>query len=110
MQSNSPENKRKLTLTSVNQLLAIIKANPEIASAIPRMSSLLSVPPSTTPKKSCNCGSKMNIVTPDANKQTAESILSNLTQGDFLTIKNILGYDQLCYYKRENNKLEMVCL
>lgn len=101
---------KKLVLTSVNQLIAIIRSNPGLVQSIPRFANMQNAEPSTAPKKSCNCGAKQNITTPDVNKQMAENILSSLTTDEFLKIKSILGYDQLCYYKRENTKLEMVCL
>lgn len=104
--------KKRLILTSVNQLLYIIKSNPTIADVIPGFKGLASAEPSTTPKKSCNCGSKQNFTTPDVNKQVAENVLSSLGNEDFLKIKNVLNLDSLCYYKRniELNRLEMICI
>jgi len=67
--------------------------------------------PSTSPKKSCNCGSAQNFTTPDANKQVTENIMSSLGQSDFQTIKQVLGLTELCYYQRNQtlNKLELIC-
>jgi hypothetical protein len=101
---------KRLVLTSVNQLLSMVKSNPLIAEAVPRLSQLASAEYSETPKKSCNCGAKTNIVTTDANKQTAENILSSMGDADFLRIKDVLGLNQLCYYKRQDNRLDMICL
>jgi hypothetical protein len=106
------EKSKRLVLTSVNQLISLARTNPRITEAIPRLNKLSTAEPSTAPKKSCNCGSKQNITTPDANKQLAENILSSLTDQDFIALKNALNLLQLCYYKRvqTTGKLEMVCL
>jgi len=105
-----PPNQKKLILTSVNQFLILLKQNPELATSLPKFASLLDAPMSSTPKKSCNCGAKQNITTPDANKQTAENILSSLTDEEFKKIKSVLNLDELCYYKREDNRLALVCV
>ncbi len=98
--------------TSVNQLITLLKDNPDIARQMPRFAPLAKAELSSSPKKGCNCGAKQNIVTPDVNKQIAEGILSSLTNEDFVQIKNILELSELCYYKRdkENNKLELICV
>lgn len=101
---------KKLILTSVNQLIYLTQTQPEIKNAVPKLAQISQMVPSIAPKKSCNCGSKTNFTTPDANKQVAENVLSSLTSEDFQQIKNVLNLDSLCYYKRENNKLEMVCV
>jgi len=103
---------KRLVMTSVNQLISLAQNNPQLSAAIPRFSQLQQASPSEAPKKSCNCGSKQNFTTPDANKQLAENILSSLTQEDFTKIKNVLNLEQLCYYNRDTatNKLELTCL
>jgi hypothetical protein len=90
----------------------LARNNPILASRIPKLSQIPQMTPSTSPKKSCNCGGKQNITTPDANKQATENILSSLDAADFQNIKNVLALDELCYYRRnvEQNKLEMVCI
>lgn len=104
--------KKRLLLTSVNQLIMLAKNNTVLASKIPRLAPVQNMSMSTSPQKSCNCGSKFNFTTPDANKQQAENILSSLSSEDFNAIKSVLNLDELCYYKRntEKNTLEMVCL
>jgi hypothetical protein len=104
---------KRLVLTSVNQLITLVKNNEKLAQNFPRLGGLISAPLSTAPKKSCNCGGKQNFTTPDVNKQVAESALSSLTSSDFNTIKNVLDLNELCYYKREggpNGKLSLVCV
>jgi hypothetical protein len=103
---------KKLILTSVNQLIELVKNNSTLASAVPALSPIAGLGLSTTPKKSCNCGARKQIVTPDTNKQIAEQILSSLNTEDFTKIKNVLNLDSLCYYKRntEQNKLELICI
>jgi hypothetical protein len=103
---------KKLILTSVNQLITLAKNNPALSGAVPRLAQINQMELSTTPKKSCNCGGKKNFVTPDANKQVAENILSSLDSTDFNKIKNVLELTSLCYYKRNpsTNALELVCV
>lgn len=109
---NQTTKNKRLVFTSVNQLITLVKTNPLLAEQMPRFLPLAKADLSTTPKKGCNCGSKMNIVVNDANKQVAESILSSLNQSEFVQIKSILGLSELCYYKRnsESNKLELICV
>jgi len=109
MQQNRP---RRLVLTSVNQVITLVRGNPKLAELMPKLSALDNMELSTAPKKSCNCGGKQNFTTPDVNKQTTENILSSMGAADFLQIKNILELTELCYYKRntELNKLEMICV
>lgn len=103
---------KKLVLSSVNQVITLVKNNPSLSTQILKFAPLGNLPLSTTPQKSCNCGGKQNIVTPDTNKQVAEQILSSLTNDDFVQIKNILDLEQLCYYRRDTvkNNLELVCV
>jgi hypothetical protein len=103
---------KRLVLASVNQVLMLVKTNPKIVDNIPRFAPLLNAQASTAPKKSCNCGGRQNITTPDVNKQIAENILSSLSTDEFVKIKTVLGLSELCYYKRntESNKLELVCV
>jgi hypothetical protein len=103
---------KRLVLTSVNQVIALTKNNPILAEKLPKLAKLLEMPPSTTPKKSCNCGGKQNITTPDVNKQVTESILSSLNDTDFIAIKNVLALNELCYYKRssETGSLNLICV
>lgn len=103
---------KRLVLTSVNQVIMLVRQHPQIAERMPRLAGLTDMTLSEAPKKSCNCGSKVNITTPDANKQVTENILSSLTDADFLQIKSILSLTQLCYYKRniERDKLELACV
>lgn len=106
-----PNMKKRLLLTSVNQLIMLAKNNPAISARVPSLTPVQSMNMSATPQKSCNCGGKVNFTTPDVNKQHAENILSTLTQDDFNAIKSVLNLEELCYYKRkQNNTLEMVCL
>ena len=110
--SSTPPVVRRMVLTSVNQVLVLIGRHPELAASMPRFASLVNTPLSTAPKKSCNCGGKQNITTPDVNKQLTENLLSSLTKQDFLQMKSILGLDELCYYNRNTaqNKLELICV
>jgi hypothetical protein len=103
---------KKLTLTSVNQLIELVKNNSNLATEIPALAPIAGLQLSTTPQKTCNCAANKKIVTPDANKQLAEQILSSLTESDFSKIKNVLNLYVLCYYKRntEQNKLELICV
>lgn len=101
---------KRLVLTSVNQVISLVKNNPKIAEALPKLATLNTMAPSTAPKKSCNCGSKQNFTTPDVNKQVAEGILSSLTLEDFQAIKSVLELNELCYYKRDEGKLNLVCI
>ena len=107
-----PSNRRKLILTSVNQLITLAKANPAITAAVPRLAQITEMELSTAPKKSCNCGAKRNITTPDGNKQVVENLLSSLDSNDFNHIKTVLGLHDLCYYKRNttSNSLELICI
>lgn len=102
---------KRLVLTSVNQVITLVKNNPIIADKLPKFKQIAEMSLSTTPKKTCNC-SKKNIVTPDVNKQVAEQILSSLNDEDFKNIKQALNLDQLCYYRRntETNKLDLICV
>ena len=108
----APAVSRRIVLTSVNQVLILVQRNPILAEQMPRFSGLLKTDLSTAPKKSCNCGGKQNITTPDANKQLTENLLSSLTKEEFLNMKSILGLDELCYYNRNTaqNKLELICV
>jgi hypothetical protein len=103
---------KRLVLTSVNQVITLAKGNPQLVEQMPKLEGLTTLPLSSAPKKSCNCGGKINFTTEDEGKQTTESILSSLVSSDFLQIKNILGLDELCYYNRspELNSLEMICV
>lgn len=101
---------QRLVLTSVNQIIKIVQNNPALVSKFPNFANISSMEASTTPKKGCNCGGRVNIVTPDKNKQVAENILSALTNEDFLTIKNVLGLRELCYYKRIDTQLDLICV
>jgi hypothetical protein len=106
-----PPKTKRLVLTSVNQVIALVQSNPQLVQQMPRFSKLSTMAPSTSPKKSCNCGAKKNITTPDVNKQATENILSSLSPADFLQIKSILALNELCYYNRNSdNKLEMICV
>jgi hypothetical protein len=110
--STTPSPVKRIVLTSVNQVLVLVNRNPSLAEQMPRFAGLVNTPLSTTPKKSCNCGSKQNITTPDVNKQVTENLLSSLSKEDFLQMKSILGLDELCYYTRNTvqNKLELICV
>jgi hypothetical protein len=103
---------KRLVLTSVNQLITLVRGNPQLAQEIPKFGTFTQMGLSVTPKKSCNCGGAANFTTPDAGKQTAESVLSSLTSADFLKVKSVLDLSELCYYKRseDQNKLEMICV
>jgi hypothetical protein len=105
-----PPGKKRLVLTSVNQVIMLVKNMPALAQQVPRLQGLVALPMSSAPKKSCNCGSKQNFTTPDAGKQQAESILTSLNDADYLQIKNILKFDELCYYRRENGELVLKCV
>jgi hypothetical protein len=102
----------RLVLTSVNQLIKVVQNNPELSEKLPRFAQIASMSASTAPKKSCNCGGKVNITTPDKNKQIAESLLSSLTSQDFGVIKSTLNLQELCYYKRsaETGSLDLICV
>ena len=108
---NTVKTDKKITLTSVNQVISLIQGNAALLE-LPRFVSLKALEPSTSAKKSCNCGTKKNFTAPDLNKQLIEGVLSSLTLEDFGQIKDILGLSQLFYYKRssESNKLELVCV
>ena len=103
-----------LTLTSVNQLITLVKGNNRLVEAIPAMASLATITAEEPAKKPCNCAAKKaaSAATSEAHKQMAEQILSSLTTDDFVKIKNVLNLDSLCYYRRnvELNKLEMICV
>ena len=101
--------KKRLVLTSVNQILTLIKSNDALQN-LPRFKGLKDKELSTTPVKSCNCAKQ--IKTPDVNKQILESTLSSLNTQDFQAIKTALGLDELCYYNRsaDTKKLEMICV
>ena len=100
----------RLVLTSVNQVIKLVQNNPELTAQLPKFASISEMPASTAPKKSCNCGSRTNIVTPDKNKQITENILSSLSEQDFLKIKSVLGLTELCYYRRVDDKLDIICV
>ena len=104
-----PTNKR-LVLTSVNQVITLVKQAPVLTAMIPKLNNISPLPMSTAPKKSCNCGGKQNFTTPDVGKQTTESILNSLSDEDFIKIKNVLNYNELCYYIRQNGELTLKCL
>jgi hypothetical protein len=108
---SQPQN-RRVVLTSVNQVIGLVQSNPQLLEKMSKFNQLKDVQPSVTPKKSCNCGAKQNITTPDVNKQVAEAILSSLTEQDFLQIKEILQLTQLCHYKRDTStgKLQLTCV
>jgi hypothetical protein len=111
MEPSKPASKR-LVMTSVNQIIFLVRNNPILADKIPKLANLGQMSLSEAPKKSCNCGGKQNITTPDVNKQVAESTLSSLVTDDFIQIKNVLGLEELCYYKRssDQSKLELICV
>lgn len=100
----------RLVLTSVNQVIKLVQNNPELLTKLPKFGQISMMEASTTPKKSCNCGGRMNITTPDKNKQVTENILSSLTDTDFKEIKNVLGLNELCYYRRVDTKLDLICV
>jgi len=87
----------------------LVKNTPAIADRVVKLKSLQDLPMSTAPKKSCNCGSKQNFTTPDAGKQQSENVLNSLTQQDYMDIKSVLALDELCYYRRTDGKLELIC-
>lgn len=101
--------KKRMILTSVNQILTLIKSNDKLQN-LPRFKGLKDKELSTTPSKTCNCARPIR--TPDVNKQILEGVLSSLTPKDFQDIKDALGLDELCYYNRntKTNKLEMICV
>jgi hypothetical protein len=101
--------KNRLILTSVNQILTLIKGNEKLQN-LPRFKGLKDKDLSTTPSKTCNCARPIR--TPDVNKQILESTLSSLAAADFQIIKEALALDELCYYNRSSstNKLEMICM
>lgn len=102
----------RLVLTSVNQLIKLVQNNPELSAKLPKFTLIQEMSASVAPKKSCNCGGRMNITTPDKNKQIAENILSSLNSQDFTVIKNTLDLQELCYYKRssETGSLDLICV
>jgi hypothetical protein len=106
------EKNKRLVLTSVNQVLTLVRSNPAIADYVPKLSQLKTLPQSTAPQKACNCGAKKNITTPDTNKQIAENALTTLTSEDFQAIKSVLGLNELCYYKRNlaDSTLQLICV
>jgi hypothetical protein len=106
---NIAPQKKRMILTSVNQILTLIKSNDKLQN-LPRFRGLKDKELSTTPSKTCNCARP--IKTPDVNKQILEGVLSSLTSKDFQDIKDALGLDELCYYNRsiKTNKLEMICV
>ncbi len=101
--------KKRIVLTSVNQILTLVKTNEKLQS-LPRFRDMHTYELSTTPTKSCNCAKPIR--TPDVNKQIVENTLSSLTTKDFQDVKNALELDELCYYSRNRstNKLEMICV
>jgi hypothetical protein len=105
-----PSKSKRLVLTSVNQVIVLAKNNPVLAEKLPKLAKLVEMPLSTSPKKSCNCGGRQNFTTPDVNKQVTEGILSSLDSSDFSQIKSTLDLAELCYYKRIDGKLELVCV
>jgi len=106
---NITAQKKRMILTSVNQILTVIKNNPKLQN-LPRFKGLKDKELSTTPSKTCNCARPIR--TPDVNKQILEGVLSSLTSSDFQDIKDALELDELCYYNRNSNtqKLEMICV
>jgi hypothetical protein len=113
-QPNSMEqpSSKRLVLTSVNQLITLVRQNPQLTASVPRLNLIGRQTLAEAPKKSCNCGSKRNVQTDAPAKQAAEQVLSALTVMEFKTIKNVLRVDQLCYYKRNltDNSLELICI
>ena len=103
-----------LTLTSVNQLITLVKSNNRLVEVIPAMASLAALPTEESAKKPCNCAARKATAAAisENHKQMAEQILSSLTTDDFVKIKSVLNLDSLCYYRRnvELNKLEMICV
>ena len=102
--------KRRLVLSSVNQVLAVIRNNQKLLN-LPKFATIKNLSPSAAPKKGCNCGHKKNVALPDNTKQIIENILTSLDGNDYTQIKNTLQLDELCVYRRNvtSNNLEMVC-
>jgi hypothetical protein len=101
---------KRLVFTSVTQILHLVKNNAEVVRAIPKFAGLQDEP-NRAMQSSCNC--KKNITVIDSNKkQTVEQVLNSLETSDFLTIKNILQLDELCYYKRNatTKALDLICI
>lgn len=108
--SGNNQKLKRLVFTSVSQILHLVKNNSEVVRAIPKFAGLQDTA-NQPAQSSCNC--KKNITTIDSSKkQTVEQVLNSLETSDFLTIKNILQLDQLCYYKRNaaTKALDLICI
>jgi hypothetical protein len=101
--------KKKLILSSINQLILIVKNN-ERAQSLPKFSKIKTMELSSSPTKTCNCARPWKVE--DQNKQVIENTLSSFTPGEFAELKNALELDELCYYLRDMNtkKLELICV
>jgi hypothetical protein len=102
---------KRLVFTGVNQMLQLVKNNPAVINAIPKLAKIANLPENAPPQKTCACKKNITIVD-NSKKQVVEHVLNSLNKDDFLIIKNILQLDQLCYYKRsgESNSLELICI
>jgi hypothetical protein len=101
--------KKRLVLSSVNQLILLVKNNEKIRE-LPRFSAIKAMELSTTPTKTCACEKPWK--TPDVNKQVIENTLSSFKPEDFRQLRDALSLDELCYYlrNRDTKKLELFCV
>jgi hypothetical protein len=101
---------KKLILSSETQLIHLIRSNPDILN-VPGLSTLrpLAEDKSATNKSGCSTCQKNANPLMRARAQV-ESVLSNMTQQDYLMIKSLLKMDKICYYHKVDGKLLQTCL
>jgi hypothetical protein len=106
---NITSGKKRLVLTSVNQIIALSKTNPKV-SELKKFKGIKDMEPSVSPSKTCACVKPFR--TPDLNKQKIENTLSSFKPEDFQQLRDALELDELCYYLRtsDTKKLEMFCV
>jgi len=102
---------KKLVLSSPNQLARLLDNNPVLLE-IPGLSPLKTVSHQLARaglKKCSACSSRNSNLYANARPQM-EAALANLTTEDYITMKKILGMDQVCYWHKINGKLAVTCL
>jgi len=102
---------KNLVITSAAQLAQILNNNP-VLQQIPAFANLkahiLQIQQSN--KSKCNaCNANQNPF--QQIRPQMEAALTNMSSDEFIKMKELLGLDQMCYYKLDNNrKMVMTCV
>ena len=105
----------RLLLTSPKQIEILFKNNPALYK-IPSLSGLSSSldqqkkPVLSKPCAGCPSQSVVDYVYYSDMKPQIEQALTNLTNADYRKIKELLNVGELCYYKKIEGKMEVICI